>query len=44
MAILQALTVWNDIIRSVIYLSDDAILLMTRGLYAFTGSFNNTLT
>jgi raffinose/stachyose/melibiose transport system permease protein len=44
MAILQALTVWNDIIRSVIYLSDDAILPMTRGLYAFTGSFNNTLT
>lgn len=44
MAILQALNVWNDIIRAVIYLSDDTILPMTRGLYTFTGSFNNTWT
>jgi len=44
MAILQALSVWNDIIRAVIYLSDDSILPMTRGLYIFTGSFNNTWT
>jgi raffinose/stachyose/melibiose transport system permease protein len=44
MAILQSLNVWNDILRSVIYLSKDNILPMTRGLYNFTGSFNNTVT
>jgi raffinose/stachyose/melibiose transport system permease protein len=44
MAILQALNVWNDILRSIIYLSKDSILPMTRGLYVFTGSFNNTVT
>lgn len=44
MSILTALNVWNDIIRSIIYLSDDALLPMTRGLYVFTGSFNNTYT
>lgn len=44
MGILTALNVWNDIIRSVIYLSDDKLLPMTRGLYIFTGSFNNTYT
>lgn len=44
MAILTALGVWNDIIRSIIYLSDDKLLPMTRGLYVFTGSFNNTYT
>lgn len=44
MSILTALNVWNDIIRAVIYLSDEKILPMTRGLYVFTGSFNNTWT
>jgi raffinose/stachyose/melibiose transport system permease protein len=44
MMILTALNVWNDIIRSIIYLSDDKLLPMTRGLYVFTGSFNNTYT
>lgn len=44
MSILTALNVWNDIIRAVIYLSDENILPMTRGLYIFTGSFNNTWT
>lgn len=44
MAILQALNVWNDIPRAIIYLSNDKLLPMTRGLYAFKGSFNNTWT
>lgn len=44
MAILTGLNVWNDIVRAVIYLSDDKLLPMTRGLYTFTGSFNNTWT
>lgn len=44
MSILTALNVWNDIVRSIIYLSDEKLLPMTRGLYAFTGSFNNTYT
>lgn len=44
MGILTSLNVWNDIIRSIIYLSDDKLLPMTRGLYVFTGSFNNTYT
>lgn len=44
MAILSGLNVWNDIIRAVIYLSDNKLLPMTRGLYMFTGSFNNTWT
>lgn len=44
MAILTALNIWNDIVRAVIYLSDEKLLPMTRGLYVFTGSFNNTWT
>lgn len=44
MSILAALGVWNDIVRAIIYLSDEKLMPMTKGLYVFTGNFNTTWT
>jgi len=44
MGILTMIGVWNDIISSTIYLQDEAVRTITRGLYVFTGQFQNDWT
>ncbi len=44
MTILNAINVWNDIIKAIIFLSSKALYPMTKGLFIFTGSFRNTVT
>ena len=44
MTILNAINIWNDIIKAIIFLSSKALYPMTKGLFIFTGSFRNTVT
>lgn len=44
MAIITAIGVWNDVIRSIIYLSDKALYPITRGLYVFRGQYQVDMT
>jgi raffinose/stachyose/melibiose transport system permease protein len=44
MGILTMIGVWNDIISSTIYLTDAKIYNITRGLFAFTGQYQNNWT
>jgi len=39
MAILCAIGVWNEILNSIIYLSDQNLFPVTRGLYVFQGNY-----
>lgn len=39
MALLSAITVWNDIMNSILYLSSEELYPITRGLYVFKGRF-----
>ena len=39
MTILSAISVWNDIIRAIIYLSSKSMYPITRGLYVFQGQY-----
>ena len=40
MAILSAINVWNDILNAVIYISNNKLFPITKGLFVFTGSYN----
>jgi raffinose/stachyose/melibiose transport system permease protein len=40
MAILMSIGVWNEILNSVIFLSEDAYSPITRGLYIFKGLYS----
>ena len=40
MAVLSAIGVWNEVINSIIYLSNESMYPVTRGLYVFKGQFS----
>lgn len=40
MAVLQAITVWNDVMNSILYLSNEKLYPITRGLYVFKGVYS----
>jgi raffinose/stachyose/melibiose transport system permease protein len=40
MAILQAIGVWNDITRAIIFLSNDKLFPITKGLFVFSGLYS----
>lgn len=44
MVILTAMGVWNDIVRAIIYLSDQDMFPITRGLFVFTGQYSSETT
>lgn len=44
MTVITAIGVWNDIIRSIIYLSSSALYPITRGLYVFQGQYQVDMT
>lgn len=44
MSIITAIGVWNDIIRSLIYLSSKSLYPITRGLYVFQGQYQVDMT
>jgi raffinose/stachyose/melibiose transport system permease protein len=40
MAILQAIGVWNDITRAIVFLSNDKLFPITKGLFVFSGLYS----
>lgn len=44
MVIFNAMNVWNDIIRATIFLSNDNLYPITKGLFVFFGVYNNNWT
>ncbi len=43
MVVLQSISVWNDILNAVLYLSDEKLFPITRGLYVFKGVYSNNV-
>lgn len=44
MAILTVIGVWNDIVKSVVFLSTNSLFPITRGLYVFSGQYSTSWT
>ena len=40
LGILTAIPIWNEITNSIIFLSDDKLFPISKGLYAFSGLYN----
>jgi len=40
MAILTAINVWNDIVKAIIFISDDKLFPITKGLFVFSGQYS----
>jgi raffinose/stachyose/melibiose transport system permease protein len=43
MAILQAIGVWNDITRAIVFLFNDQLFPITKGLFVFSGLYSVSL-
>lgn len=44
MAILTAISVWNDIVKAVVFLSDEKLFPITKGLFVFSGQYSTSWT
>lgn len=44
MTILTAIGVWNDIVKAVVFLSDDKLFPITKGLFVFSGQYSTSWT
>lgn len=44
MSILTAINIWNDIVKAVIYLSDEKLYPITKGLFVFSGQYSTSWT
>lgn len=44
LAILTAINVWNDIVKAVIFLSDNKLFPITKGLFVFSGQYSTSWT
>ncbi|EMS72812.1 carbohydrate ABC transporter permease [Ruminiclostridium cellobioparum] len=44
MAILTAIGIWNDIVKAIIFLSDEKLFPITKGLFVFSGQYSTNWT